>query len=78
MTYGGCTVNVRDMVEMESQGHIILIMNGKVEKGKVEMARWRLARLMSSSSSPHSQSDERDENHGQGGWNPKKIQALIS
>ncbi|PSS08050.1 Transporter MCH1 [Actinidia chinensis var. chinensis] len=34
MPYGGHTVNVGDVVEMESQGHLILTVNGRVEIGK--------------------------------------------
>ncbi|GFZ06563.1 hypothetical protein Acr_18g0007330 [Actinidia rufa] len=31
MPYRGCTVNVGDVVEMESQVHLILTVNGEVE-----------------------------------------------
>ena len=37
MSYGGCTVNVGDVVEIESQGHLILTMNGEVEICEVRL-----------------------------------------
>ncbi|GFZ11286.1 hypothetical protein Acr_22g0006840 [Actinidia rufa] len=87
MTYGGCTVNVGDVVEMESQGHLILTVNGEVKTGEVEIGEINLIfKFISSSISPHPQSDGRDENHGRGenhggcGQHPRKseLNELIS
>ena len=64
-------MNVGDVVEMESQCHLILIVNdevetsevetGEVDKGEVNL----ILKFTSSSCSPHSQSDGQGENHGE-------------
>ncbi|GFZ20008.1 hypothetical protein Acr_28g0007130 [Actinidia rufa] len=48
MPYRGCTMNVGHVVEMKSQGHLILIVNDEVETSKVKIGEVNLIlRVMS-------------------------------